>query len=172
MATERRVTAARLVDEHAVTRTDAHHRKIKAARAMMAAAKQRLDQVGIVRGLATMAAERQRRENQYPLASFDPWAEQHEELRKNHHLPRGRRCYRHKRVSEESRRRRGMVSRQPCRSDDGAGHPTLHCHHHQAHWELTPPAGTPMNPMKTSSFSFIYISPYYVKTIYILIKYI
>jgi hypothetical protein len=45
--------------------------------------------------------------------------------------------------------------------------PTLHRHHHRAHRELTPPAGT---PIKTPSFSFIYILPYYVKTIYILIK--
>jgi hypothetical protein len=47
------------------------------------------------------------------------------------------------------------------------GHPPLHRHHHRAHREPTPPAGT---PMKTSSFSFIYISPYYVKTIYISMK--
>jgi hypothetical protein len=48
------------------------------------------------------------------------------------------------------------------------GRPTLHRHHHLAHRELTPPAGT---TMKMSSFSFIYyISPYYVKTIYISMK--
>jgi hypothetical protein len=73
---------------------------------------------------------------------------------------------RRERVSEESRRRRGMVS---CRrSDDNAG----------------PSSAPPPQPsgasgadaagedqMKTSSFSFIYyISPYYIKTIYISIK--
>jgi hypothetical protein len=48
------------------------------------------------------------------------------------------------------------------------GHATLHRHHHRAHREPTPPAGT---PMKTSSFSFIYyILLYYVKTIYISMK--
>jgi hypothetical protein len=45
--------------------------------------------------------------------------------------------------------------------------PTLHCHHHRAHRELTPPEGT---LMKTPSFIFIFILPYYVKTIYILMK--
>jgi hypothetical protein len=48
------------------------------------------------------------------------------------------------------------------------GRPTLHRHHHRAHLEPTPPAGT---PIKTSSFSFLYyISLYYVKTIYISMK--
>jgi hypothetical protein len=47
------------------------------------------------------------------------------------------------------------------------GHPTLHRHHHRAHREPTPPAGT---PTKTTSFSLFYISPYYVKTIYISMK--
>jgi hypothetical protein len=47
------------------------------------------------------------------------------------------------------------------------GHPMLHRHHHQAHWEPTPPAGT---STKTTSFSLFYISPYYVKTIYISMK--
>jgi hypothetical protein len=42
------------------------------------------------------------------------------------------------------------------------GRPTLHHHHHWAYREQTPLAGT---PMKTSSFSFIFILPYYVKTI-------
>jgi hypothetical protein len=45
--------------------------------------------------------------------------------------------------------------------------PTLHRHHHWAHREPTPLAGT---PMKTSAFSFIYILSYHVKTIYILMK--
>jgi hypothetical protein len=45
----------------------------------------------------------------------------------------------------------------------------LHRHHHRAHREPTPPAGI---LMKTSSFSFIYISSYYVKTIYISMKFI
>jgi hypothetical protein len=48
------------------------------------------------------------------------------------------------------------------------GRPTLHRHHHRAHLEPTPLAGT---PMKASSFSFLYnILMYYVKTIYISMK--
>jgi hypothetical protein len=47
------------------------------------------------------------------------------------------------------------------------GRPTLHRHHHRAHREPTPPTGT---PTKTTSFSLFYISPYYVKTIFISMK--
>jgi hypothetical protein len=39
---ERRATAARLVDEHAAARTDAHRCNIEAASIVMAAAEQRL----------------------------------------------------------------------------------------------------------------------------------
>jgi hypothetical protein len=38
MATERRVTVARLTEEHAAVRADAHRRNIEAGRAAMAAA--------------------------------------------------------------------------------------------------------------------------------------
>jgi hypothetical protein len=47
------------------------------------------------------------------------------------------------------------------------GRPTLHRHHHRTHQEPTPLTGT---PMKMSSFSFIYISLYYVNTIYLSMK--
>jgi hypothetical protein len=68
---------------------------------------------------------------------------------------------------EESRRRCGMVSRPPHQSDDGARPSTAPPPPPSGAREPTPPTGT---PMKTSSFSFIYISPYYVKTIYISMK--
>jgi hypothetical protein len=61
MAIERRAAAARLAEEHAITHADAHRCNIKAARAAMATAEQRLAQADVVRGLATVAAERQRR---------------------------------------------------------------------------------------------------------------
>jgi hypothetical protein len=75
MATERRVAAARLAEEHAVARADADHRNIKVARAAIAAAEQRLLQADVTGGLATVAAERQRCEHQYPLPSFDALAQ-------------------------------------------------------------------------------------------------
>jgi hypothetical protein len=63
MAAERRAAAARLAEEHAAARAEAHRRNIKAARAAMAAAEQRLTQADVARGLATVAAERQRCEH-------------------------------------------------------------------------------------------------------------
>jgi hypothetical protein len=71
MAAERRAAAARLAEDHAATRTDAHRGNIKAARAAMAEAEQRLFRADVTRGIATVAAEHQRREHQYPLPSFD-----------------------------------------------------------------------------------------------------
>jgi hypothetical protein len=71
MAAERRAAAARLAEEHAAARTDAHRRNIKVARAAMAAAEQCLFQADVTGGLATVAAEHQRREHEYPLPSFD-----------------------------------------------------------------------------------------------------
>jgi hypothetical protein len=69
MAAKSRAVAARLADEPAAARADAHRRNIKAARAVMAAAEQRLSQVDV--GLATVAAERHGCEHQYPLPSFN-----------------------------------------------------------------------------------------------------
>jgi hypothetical protein len=73
MAAEKRVAMARLVEEHAAARADAHRRNIEGVRAAMAVAEQRLAQADIVGGLATVAAERQ---HQYPLPSFDASAPQ------------------------------------------------------------------------------------------------
>jgi hypothetical protein len=51
MAAERRAAAARLANEHDAARADAHRHNIKAARAAMAAAEQRLAQADVARGL-------------------------------------------------------------------------------------------------------------------------
>jgi hypothetical protein len=58
MATERRVAAARLAEDHAAAHTDAHRRNIEATRAAMAEAEQRLFRADVTVGLATVAAER------------------------------------------------------------------------------------------------------------------
>jgi hypothetical protein len=58
MATERRAATARLVEDHVAARANAHRRNIEAARAAMAAAKQRLFQADVTGGLAMEAAER------------------------------------------------------------------------------------------------------------------
>jgi hypothetical protein len=71
MAAERRAAAARLAEDHAAACADAYRRNIEAARATMAVAEQRLFQVNVTGSLATVVAERQRREHQYPLPSFD-----------------------------------------------------------------------------------------------------
>jgi hypothetical protein len=119
MAAERRASAARLAEEHAAARADAHRRNIEAARDAMAAAEQRLAQADMDGGLATVAAERQGHEHQYPLPSFDASAQRQEERRTfTSFLEDAERRHR-ERVSKESRRCPGLVSR--CRSDDGAG---------------------------------------------------
>jgi hypothetical protein len=119
MSAERRAAAARLAEEHAAAHANAHRRNIKAARAAMAMAEQRLAQADVAGGLATVAAERQRRKHQYPLPSFDASAQREEERRTfTSFLEDAERRYR-ERVSEESRRHCGMVSRH--RPDDGAG---------------------------------------------------
>jgi hypothetical protein len=101
MATERRVAAARLVEEHAAARADADHHNIKAARAAIAAAKQRLLQADVTGGLATVAAERQQREHQYPLPSFDALAQREEERHTFTSFLEDAECRRRERVSEE-----------------------------------------------------------------------
>jgi hypothetical protein len=71
MAAERRVAAARLVEDHAATRADAHRRNIEVVRAAMTEAERRLFRANVAVGLAKVAADRQRREHQYPLPSFN-----------------------------------------------------------------------------------------------------
>jgi hypothetical protein len=71
MAAERRAAAARLAEDHAAAHADAHRRNIKAARAAMAEAERRLFRADVAGGLAKVAVERQRREHQYPLPSFN-----------------------------------------------------------------------------------------------------
>jgi hypothetical protein len=119
MASERRAAAARLAEEHAAARADAHRHNIEAVRAAMAAAEQRPAQADVAGGLATVVAERQRREHQYPLPSFDALAQRQEKrCTFTSFLEDTERRHR-ERVSEGSRRCRGIVSRR--RSDDGAG---------------------------------------------------
>jgi hypothetical protein len=60
MAVERRATTARLAEEHAAARANAHRRNIKVVRVAMVAAEQRLFQADVTGCLATVAAERQR----------------------------------------------------------------------------------------------------------------
>jgi hypothetical protein len=54
---------------------EAHRRDIEAARAAMAEAEQRLARADLAGGLATLAAERQWHEHQFPLPSFDASAQ-------------------------------------------------------------------------------------------------
>jgi hypothetical protein len=110
MAAERRAIVARLAEEHAASRADAHRRNIEAARSAMAPGEQRLTQANIAGGLATMAAERQRREHQYPLSCFDASAQQWKQCRTFTSFLEDAERYRRERVSEEIRRRRGLVS--------------------------------------------------------------
>jgi hypothetical protein len=119
MATERRAAAARLVEDHAAACADAHRCNIEAARVAMAAAEKCLFQADVTGGLATVAAERQRREHQYHLPSFDASAQREEERHTFTSFLEDTVRHRRERASEESRRRRGMVSRR--QSDDGAG---------------------------------------------------
>jgi hypothetical protein len=107
-----------LAEDHAAVRADAHRHNIEAARAAMATAEQRVFQADVTEGLATVAAERQRCEHQYPLLSFDASSQREEERRTFTSFLENAERHRRERASEESRRR-GMVSRR--RSDDGAG---------------------------------------------------
>jgi hypothetical protein len=119
MAAERRAASARLVEEHAVARADAHRRNTEVARAAMATAEQRIFRADVTEGLATVAAERHRREHQYPLPSFDASVHREKERRTFTSFREDAERRHRERVLEESRRRRGMVSR--LWSDDGAG---------------------------------------------------
>jgi hypothetical protein len=63
MVADRRATSARLAEELAAARADAHRRNIEVVRTAMAAVEQCLAQADIAGGLAMVAAERQRREH-------------------------------------------------------------------------------------------------------------
>jgi hypothetical protein len=119
MAAERRAAAARLAEDHAAARVDAHRRNIEAARAAVAKAEQRLFRADVTGGRATVAAERQRREHKCPLPSFDASAQREEDRHTFTSFLEDAERDRRERASEENRRRRGMVSGR--RSDDGAG---------------------------------------------------
>jgi hypothetical protein len=81
MAAERRAAAARLAEDHAAARADAHRRNIEAARAAMAEAERGLFRANVAGGLSKVAAERQCHECQYPLPSFNPSAQRAHERR-------------------------------------------------------------------------------------------
>lgn len=119
MAAERRAAAARLAEDHTAARADAHRRNIEAARAAMAEDERRLFRADVAVGLAKVAAERQRREHQYPLPSFNASAQRAQERRTFISSLEEAERDRSQRAEEENRRRRGMVSGRL--SDDGAG---------------------------------------------------
>jgi hypothetical protein len=119
MAAERRVAAARLAEDHTAACADAHRRNIEAARAMMAEAERRLLRVDVAVGLTKVAAERQRREHQYPLPSFNASVQRAQEHCTFISSLEEAKCDRRQRAAEENRCRRGMVSGRL--SNDGAG---------------------------------------------------
>jgi hypothetical protein len=119
MVVERRAAAARLAEDHAAARADTHRRNIEVARAAMVEAEQRLFRADVAGGLAKVAEERQRREHQYPLQSFDASMQREEERRTFTSFLEEAERDRRQHATEENRRRRGMVSGRP--SDDGAG---------------------------------------------------
>jgi hypothetical protein len=119
MAAERRAAVARLAEDHTAARADAHHRNIEAVRAAMAEAKRRLFRVDMVVGLAKVAAERQHREHQYPLPSFNASAQRAQERRTFISSLEEAERYHSQRAAEENRHCHGMVSGRL--SDDGAG---------------------------------------------------
>jgi hypothetical protein len=119
MAAERRAAAARMAEDHAAARADAHRRNIEAARAVMAEAEQRLFQADVTGGLTTVAAEHQRCEHQYSLPSFDTSVQREEERHTFTSFLEDAERDHHERASEDNHRRRGMVCSR--RSDDGVG---------------------------------------------------
>jgi hypothetical protein len=119
MAAERRVAAAMLAEDHTATRADAHHRNIEAVRAAMAEAERCLFRADVAVGLAKVAVERQRREHQYPLPSFNASAQRAQERYTFISSLEEAERDRSQRVVEENRHRRRMVSGHL--SDDGAG---------------------------------------------------
>jgi hypothetical protein len=119
MAAKRRAAAARLAEDHTAARVDAHRRNIKAARAAMAEAERCLFRADVAVGLMKVAAERQRREHQYPLPSFNVSVQRAQERRTFISSLEEAERDRNQRAAEGNHRRRGMVS--GCLSDDGAG---------------------------------------------------
>jgi hypothetical protein len=92
---------------------------MEAARVAMAEAEQRLFRADMAGGLARVAVERQCREHQYPLHSFNASAQRQEEHRTFTSFVEEAERDRRDRAVEENRCLRGMVSGR--RSDDGAG---------------------------------------------------
>jgi hypothetical protein len=119
MAAERRVVAERLAEDHAVTRADAHCHNIEAARAAMVEAERGLFRADMARGLAKVAAERQRHEHQYPLPSFNPSVQRAHEHRVFTSFLKEAERERRQRAAEEYHHLRGMVFDRL--SDDRAG---------------------------------------------------
>jgi hypothetical protein len=119
MAAERRAAVARLAEDHATARADAHCRNIKAARATMAEAERRLFRVDVAGGLTKVAIESQRCEHQYPLPSFNASAQRAQEHRIFTSFLEEAEHERRQRAAEENHHRRGMVFGRI--SDDGAG---------------------------------------------------
>jgi hypothetical protein len=119
MAAKRRAAAARMAEDHTAARADVHRRNIKAARAAMAEAERRLFWVDVAIGLAKVAAERQRREHQYPLPSFNASAQQAQKRRTFVSSLEEAERDRSQHAAKENCHRRGMVSTRL--SDDGAG---------------------------------------------------
>jgi hypothetical protein len=119
MATERRVAVARLAEDHTAARADAHRRNIEVARAAMAEAKRCLFRADVVVRLAKVAAERQGREHQYPLPSFNGSTQRAQEHRTFISSLEEAERDRSQRAAKENRRRRRMVSGRL--SDDGPG---------------------------------------------------
>jgi hypothetical protein len=119
MAAERRATAARLAEDHAAARADAHRRNIEAARAVMAEAERGLFRADMAGGLTKVVAERQHHEHQYPLPSFNPSAQRAHERRVFTSFLEEAERERRQRAAEENHRLHGMVSGRM--SDDRAG---------------------------------------------------
>jgi hypothetical protein len=119
MAAERRAAAARLAEDHAAARADAHRRNIEAARAVMAEAERGLFRADVAGGLAKVAAEHQRHEHQYPIPSFNASAQRAHERRIFTSFLEEAERERRQHVVEENRHCCGMVSGRL--SDDGTG---------------------------------------------------
>jgi hypothetical protein len=118
MASERRAAAARLVEDHTVAHADAHRRNIEGARAAMAEAERCLFRADMAVGLAKVAVERQRREHQYPLPSFNASVQRAQERRTFISSLEEAERDRSQHTAEENCRCRRMVSGRL--SDDGA----------------------------------------------------
>jgi hypothetical protein len=118
MAAERRAAVARLAEDHTAARTDVHRCNIEAARAAMAEAERCLFRADVAIGLAKVAVERQHREHQYTLPSFNASAQRAHERRTFISSLEEAEHDRSQHAAEENRRRRGMVSGRL--SDDGA----------------------------------------------------